>query len=157
MAGAETSAAGWVQVRLSSLLQTKRWRPQEKTCGSVTLTHIQYVSLDSDGSFSDFALAEPVAINVFPVCPSYMKTWMTVPGRIGSLPHLDTAAQENEKSSLPPEWHWDEECCAYKQQLDWSSGLATTFWVKIHLSIYIHQINTYTSCVFLSEEVWPLL
>lgn len=117
MAGAETSAAGCVQVRLSSLLQTKRWRPQEKTCGSVTLTHIQYVSLDSDGSFSDFALAEPVAINVFPVCPSYMKTWMTVPCRIGSLPHLDTAAQENEKSSLPPEWHWDEECSAYKQTI----------------------------------------
>lgn len=99
-------------------------------------------------SFSDFALAESVAINVFPVCPSYMKTWMTVPCRIGSLPHLDTAAQENEKSSLPPEWHWDEECSMYKQQLDWSSGLATTFWVKIHLSIYTDQKNTYTSCVF---------
>lgn len=92
---------------------------QAKTSGSVTLMQIQCVSSDTDGSFCDFAWAEPVAINVFPVCPSYM----TVPCRIGSLPHLDTAAQEDEKSSLPPKRHWDEEGRVYKQQLDRNSGL----------------------------------
>lgn len=105
---------------------------------------IQYVSSDSDGSYHDFALAEPVAINVFPVCPSYVATWMTVPCRIGLFPHLDTVAQENKKSFLPPEWHGDEECSMYKQPLDWPLWLRTKFWVKI--SIYVNQINKYTCC-----------
>lgn len=46
---------------------------KEETGGRATLMQIQYVSSGPDGSFCDFALAEPVAINVLPVCPSYVK------------------------------------------------------------------------------------
>lgn len=61
----------WMSAGTSALsAKTTNTVLEAKTSGSVTMMQIQYVSSDSDGSFCDFALAEPVAKNVFPVCPS---------------------------------------------------------------------------------------
>lgn len=86
---------------------SRHCRGSERLDASRRTIQIHYISSDFDRSFTDFASAEPVAINAFPVCPRYMEMWMTPP------PKLD-------QSFIWTQMHWKMKCSPFKMTLGWN-------------------------------------